>query len=54
MTIETVSPASAALTPKSRESSGRIACVEYMTANIPAAPSRKPASAARVWPIAPW
>src|SRR5262249_26274101 len=28
---------------------GRIACVEYMTANIPAAPRRKPASAARGW-----
>ena len=51
ITIDTVSPACAALTPKSRDSSGRIACVEYMTANIPAAPMRKPASAARVWPI---
>src|SRR3954451_20908222 len=51
MTIETVRPAAAALTSKSRESSGRIACVEYMTANIPAAPRRKPASAARVWPV---
>jgi hypothetical protein len=54
MTIDTVSPASAALTSKSRDSSGRIACVEYMTANIPAAPSRKPASAARVWTMRPW
>src|SRR4051812_15893434 len=51
ITIETVRPAAAALTSKSRESSGRIACVEYMTANIPAAPRRKPASAARVWPV---
>src|SRR4051794_24436775 len=53
ITIETVRPAAAALTSKSRDSSGRIACVEYMTANIPAAPRRNPASAARVWPIAP-
>ena len=30
---------------KSRESSGRIACVEYIVANIPAAPSMKPARA---------
>src|SRR3954467_14495034 len=51
ITIDTVRPACAALTSNSRESSGRIACVEYMTANIPAAPRRKPASAARVWPI---
>src|SRR3954454_5525605 len=53
ITIDTVRPAAAALTSNSRESSGRIACVEYMTANIPAAPSRKPASAARVWPMCP-
>src|SRR6478752_2075072 len=44
-THETVRPARDGLTPKSRESSGRIACVEYIVANIPAAPSMKPARA---------
>ena len=33
-------PARDGLTSKSRESSGRIACVEYIVANIPVAPSR--------------
>jgi hypothetical protein len=32
--------------PKSRESSGRIAWVEYIEANIPNAPSRNPATPA--------
>ena len=44
-TTEIERPAREGLTPKSRESSGRIACVEYIVANIPAAPSMKPASA---------
>ena len=43
-TNEIVRPARDGLTSKSRESSGRIACVEYIVANIPAAPSMKPAS----------
>src|SRR5437899_12287651 len=43
MTIEIVSPASEGLTWNARPSCGRIACVEYVTANMPAAPSRKPA-----------
>src|SRR5438093_10327618 len=42
-TTEIVSPASAGLTWKARPSCGRIACVEYVTANMPAAPSMKPA-----------
>ncbi len=41
-TTEIVRPASAGLTLKARPSCGRIACVEYVTANMPAAPSRKP------------
>ena len=44
-TTEIDRPARDGLTSKSRESSGRIACVEYIVANIPAAPSMKPASA---------
>ena len=44
-TNEIVRPARDGLTSKSRESSGRIACVEYIVANIPAAPSMKPARA---------
>ena len=44
-TSETESPAWEGLTPKSRESSGRIAWVAYIVANMPAAPSMKPASA---------
>src|SRR5579864_652154 len=43
MTIETVSPAREGLTWNARPSCGRIAWVEYVTANMPAAPSRKPA-----------
>src|SRR5438067_9167106 len=43
MTTETVSPACEGRTSKARPSCGRIACVEYVTANMPAAPSRKPA-----------
>src|SRR5258708_1352940 len=43
MTIEIVSPASEGLTWNARPNCGRIACVEYVTANMPAAPSRKPA-----------
>src|SRR6266852_6047517 len=43
MTIEIVSPASEGLTWNARPSCGRIACVEYGPANMPAAPSRKPA-----------
>ncbi len=39
---ETLSPARAGLTSKLCESSGRIACVEYIAANIPNAPSRNP------------
>src|SRR3954469_24306822 len=42
-TTEIVSPASAGVTSNVRPSCGRIACVEYVTANMPAAPSRKPA-----------
>src|SRR6266849_6335375 len=42
-TTEIVSPASAGLTWNARPSCGRIACVEYVTANMPAAPSRNPA-----------
>src|SRR6476646_4529836 len=42
-TIEIVRPASEGETWKVRPSCGRIACVEYVTANMPAAPSRKPA-----------
>ena len=44
-TTETESPARDGLTSKSRESSGRIACVEYIVANMPVAPSRKPTNA---------
>ena len=46
-TAETVSPARAGPTAKSRPSSGRIACVEYIDANIPEAPSRNAAIPAR-------
>ena len=42
-TAEIVSPAPAGPTWKSRPSSGRIACVEYIVANMPALPRRKPA-----------
>src|SRR6478752_3474051 len=42
-TTEIVSPASDGVTWNVRPSCGRIACVEYVTANMPAAPSRKPA-----------
>ncbi len=42
-TTEIDSPARDGLTSKARESSGRIACVEYIVANIPAAPSRNAA-----------
>ena len=44
-TTEIERPARDGLTSKSRDSSGRIACVEYIVANIPAAPSMNPASA---------
>ena len=44
---ETVSPARAGPTPKLRPSSGRIAWVEYIVANMPDAPSRNPARATR-------
>ena len=43
-TTDTDRPAREGLTPKSLDSSGRIAWVEYIVANIPAAPSMKPAS----------
>ena len=46
-TTEIERPARDGLTSKSRESSGRIACVEYIVANIPVAPSRNPTSAFR-------
>ena len=42
-TTPTVRPARAGETPNSRPSSGRIAWVEYIVANIAAAPRRKPA-----------
>ncbi len=42
-TTEIESPALEGLTPNVRESSGRIAWVEYMVANMPAAPSRNAA-----------
>ena len=44
---ETVRPARAGPTPKLWPSSGRIAWVEYMVANMPDAPSRNPARATR-------
>jgi hypothetical protein len=47
ISTETVSPALAGPTPKLEPSSGRIACVEYIVANIPVAPSRNPVSAMR-------
>ena len=45
-TAEIVSPVPAGPTSNVRPMSGRIACVEYIVANIPALPSRKPAIAA--------
>ena len=44
-TTEIDRPARDGLMPKSRDNSGRIAWVEYIVANMPAAPSMKPASA---------
>src|SRR5438445_13298263 len=41
-TTEIVSPASAGRTWKARPSCGRTACGEDVTANMPAAPSKKP------------
>ena len=41
-TAEIVSPVPAGPTSNVRPMSGRIACVEYIVANIPALPSRKP------------
>ena len=40
MTTDTVSPACDGVTPNSAPSSGRIACVEYIAANIAVAPKR--------------
>ena len=45
ISTDTVSPARAGPTPKLCPSSGRIACVEYIVANMPDAPSRNPARA---------
>ena len=48
ITTEIVRPACDGVTPNSRPSSGRIACVEYITANMAAAANRNGAMRGRV------